>query len=234
MMRKFKFFIDCDKDEKWLSEMLKKGYKLESVSFGYKFHSIKQENSKIRIDYRTFKKKEDFIDYCSMFSYSGWKHLAGSTWWSEAQYFKSNGENNEEDIFSDSLSKADKYKRLSNMRMGQAACFFILSLSYISGGNINVESILNPKLLYFTPGLWERAGVAFWAGFLFETPFVIMRNFVFIMPLVMIICIALLIKSIILYNKQKNPIEKHGFNPLFKELNPCSSQIYFNDSLCKF
>lgn len=214
MMRKFKFFINCDKEEKWLSDMLKKGYELESVSFGYKFHSIKQENAKIRIDYRTFKNNEDFSDYCSMFSDSGWEHIAGSKWWSEAQYFKRNGEKSGEDIFSDSISKADKYKRLSNMRMGQAGCFLILSLSYISGGNIKVESILNPKLLYFTPGLWDRTGVAFWGGFLFETPFVIMRNFIFIMPLVMVICIFLLIKARILYNKQKNTIEKHGLNLL--------------------
>ena len=36
-MRKFKFFIDCDKEEKWLSEMLQKGYELVSTSFRYKF-----------------------------------------------------------------------------------------------------------------------------------------------------------------------------------------------------
>ena len=30
-MRKFKLFINCDKEEKWLSEMLLKGYQLESV-----------------------------------------------------------------------------------------------------------------------------------------------------------------------------------------------------------
>jgi len=107
MMRKFKFFSDCDKEEKWLSEMLQEGYELESVSFGYKFHSIKQEKTTIRIDYRTFKKNEDFIDYCNLFEDSGWKHLVGSKR-SQVQYFKNIGENNEENIFSDSISKAGK------------------------------------------------------------------------------------------------------------------------------
>ncbi|MGH4120130.1 DUF2812 domain-containing protein [Clostridium sp.] len=206
-MRKFKFFIDCNKEEKWLSEMLQKGYELENVSFGYKFHSIKQENTKIRIDYRTFKKKEDFIDYCSMFSDSGWKHLVGSRC-SEAQYFKNNSENTEEDIFSDSISKAGKYKRLSTMRMTTAVCFFMLSSSLIFGGNPNVKLFLHnpPKSLYFTPGLWESTGITFWVGFLFETPFAIMRGCLFILPLAMIIYIFLLIKARASYKKQKKSI----------------------------
>lgn len=204
-MRKFKFFANCDKEESWLSEMLQKGYELESVSFGYKFHSIKQENAKIRIDYRTFKKKEDFNDYCSMFSDSGWKHLAGSRW-SEAQYFKNNGKNNEEDIFSDTLSKAEKYKRLSTMRMTSAVCLFMLSLSLIFGDNPNVKLFLHnpPKSLYFTPGLWESTGISFWLGFIFETPFAILRASIYIIPLAVIIYIGLLIKARMLYNKQKN------------------------------
>ncbi len=39
--------------------------------------------------------------------------------------------------------------------------FFVLSVSLISNGSINVNLILNPKLLYYTPGLWERTGVPF-------------------------------------------------------------------------
>lgn len=33
MMRKFKFFIDCDIEEKWLSEMLQKGYEIKKNNY---------------------------------------------------------------------------------------------------------------------------------------------------------------------------------------------------------
>jgi len=201
-MRKFKFFSDCDKEETWLSEMLQKGYELESIYFGYKFHLIKKENASVRIDYRTFKKNEDFIDYCNMFEDSGWKHLVGSSQ-SGAQYFKNNGENKEDNIFSDSISKAEKYIRLSNIQMTFATVLFMLSSAVISSNYDIVKSLLNPKLLYLTPGLWERTGTAFWGRFLFETPFAIMRSFIYLLPLAMVIYIFLLIKSRMLYKKQK-------------------------------
>ncbi|WP_443659137.1 DUF2812 domain-containing protein [Clostridium algidicarnis] len=37
-MRKFKFFINYDKEEKWLNDMAKKGYELETASFGDVFY----------------------------------------------------------------------------------------------------------------------------------------------------------------------------------------------------
>ena len=154
--------------------MAKKGYKLESVGFGYKFTFAKVENNTIRIDDRVFKNKGDFIDYCTLFEDSGWKHIVGSRY-SGAQYFEKVDENSEDDIFSDSTSKAGKYKRVANRWIALVVCYLTLTLSFISNGQINVKSILNPKLLYYTPGLWERTGVPFWGGLLFETPFVILR-----------------------------------------------------------
>ncbi len=42
---------------------------------------------------------------------------------------------------------------------------------------IHFSAILNPKLLYYTPGLWEKEGISFWSSFLFETPFAFIRGF---------------------------------------------------------
>ncbi|MGH4124831.1 MAG: DUF2812 domain-containing protein [Clostridium sp.] len=201
-MRKFKFFIDYDKEEKWLKKMAKKGYELENISFGHKFRSIKPENATVKIDYRIFKKNEDFIEYCVLFEDSGWKHIAGSKK-SGVQYFKKNDENSQEDIFSDTISKAGKYKRLSNMFLIPTATNLALFAIYITGGQINVNSLINLKLLYHTPGLWERTGIAFWGRFLLETPFVVMRGSIWLIPLMMIISFCLVIKTRILYNKQK-------------------------------
>ena len=80
-MKIFKFFINYEKEEKWLQDMAEKGYELESVFLRYKFYKVPEENSIIRIDYRTFKNKRDFIDYCTMFEDSGWKHLAGTKYY---------------------------------------------------------------------------------------------------------------------------------------------------------
>ncbi|MDU6337068.1 MAG: DUF2812 domain-containing protein [Clostridium sporogenes] len=196
-MRKFRLFTDYNKEEKWLNEMYKKGYELKNISFGYKFRSIEPEDATVRIDYRIFNKKENFIDYCTLFEDSGWKHLAGSKN-SGVQYFKKIHENSQEDIFSDDISKVARYKRLSDHSM-----MFALSISLISNGSINVNLILNPKLLYYTPGLWERTGVAFWGGLLFETPFALGRSIVFLIPLIVVLNFYLAIKARMLYNKEK-------------------------------
>ncbi|MCS4517388.1 DUF2812 domain-containing protein [Clostridium botulinum] len=182
-MRKFRLFTDYNKEEKWLNEMYKKGYELKNISFGYKFYSIEPENATVRIDYRIFKNKEDFIDYCTLFEDSGWKHLAGNKN-SGVQYFKEIHKNSQEDIFSDDISKAARYKRLSNKSIISAVCFLSMSVAYISNGSININLILNPKLLYYTPGLWERTGEAFWGGLLFETPFALGRSAVFLIPII--------------------------------------------------
>lgn len=50
-MRKFKYFIDFDKEEKWLNEMAKQGYQLKDKSFGYKFRRAEPEDTTIRVDY---------------------------------------------------------------------------------------------------------------------------------------------------------------------------------------
>jgi len=177
-MKIFKFFTNYDKEEEWLQAMAKKGYELESVFFRYKFHKVPSEDALIRIDYRTFKNKKDFLDYCTLFEDSGWKHLAG-TKNSGTQYFKKISAI-DEDIYSDSMSKAGKYKRSSKMWFTLAVIFVLIESST---GNIN--TLINPKLLYLTPGLWERTGATFWSAFWFETPFALFRGISgFIIPLV--------------------------------------------------
>jgi len=62
------------------------GYQLERKGFGYKFRETEPEETMIKIDYRLFKKKEDFIDYLTLFEDSGWQHIAGRKS-SGTQYF---------------------------------------------------------------------------------------------------------------------------------------------------
>lgn len=79
-MWRLKFFLDFEKEEKWLEEMAWKGYQLESNTFGYTFRYTEPEDATIRIDHRVFSRKSEFMNYCTLFEDSGWEHIAGNRW----------------------------------------------------------------------------------------------------------------------------------------------------------
>lgn len=200
-MHIFKFFIDYTKEERWLNEMAKKGYEVVNKSFGYTFKNINPEDITYRIDYRTFKTKQDFIDYCTIFEDSGWKHILGSKS-SGNQYFKKVSENSDDDIFSDNISKAARYKRVSSIWLSFACSYFVILMSLILTGAINFNAFINPKELYLTPGLWETTGLTFWRKFLFETPFALGRGFVWmIFPISLGIYLYCIFKASKLYKE---------------------------------
>lgn len=203
-MRKFKYFIDFDKEEKWLDAMAKQGYHLEDKTFGYKFRLADSEDATIKVDYRKFKKQADFIDYCALFEDSGWKHITGKKG-SGAQYFKKmNAESEDDDIFSDKMSKAGKYKRLSEMFIELAVCYLPILVVLMTTDMIHLEAIFNPKQLYLTQGLWEMNGALFWEAFLFETPFALLRGLSWLFfPVAIILFLFFGFKANKLYEKSK-------------------------------
>lgn len=179
-MRKYKFFTNFDEEENWLSDMARQGYQfIKKTTFGYEFIAGKQENAAIKLDYRTFKKREDFEDYIALFEDSGWEHIAG-TKSSGYQYFKKVDSQGNDEIFSDVDSKAGRYKRLSDMWATLAISFFPILVALITTDTIDPGVLLDPKSLYFTSGLWDLNGAAFWRAFLFETPFALIRCFIWL------------------------------------------------------
>ncbi|WP_240415938.1 DUF2812 domain-containing protein [Paenibacillus periandrae] len=202
-MRKFKFFINFDKEEEWLNEMARQGYIFTGKSFGYKFQPAKPEHAAIKMDYRKFKKTADFEDYRALFEDSGWKHIAG-TKSSGAQYFKNSGAHGSEDIFSDTDSKAARYKRISEIWVSTATALIPLFVVLTTTDLIDVKAFLNPKLLYYTQGLWEKSGAGFWQAFLFETPFALFRGFFWMLiPIMIVICFLLAHKANKLYKESQ-------------------------------
>lgn len=203
-MKKFKFFSNYDKEEKWLSKMAKQGYQLKSVSFGYSFYPAPPEQVVIRIDYRTFKNNQDFLNYCTLFEDSGWQHIAGSKQ-SGSQYFKKINSVGDNDIFSDSFSRAGRYKRLSNMWLSFSVVWLPFLVVMFTSDWLKADGFLNPKELYLTPGLWEMSGFNFWRHFLFETPFALLRGFsVFFWFIIVLFYLFYAIKSWCLYKKTLN------------------------------
>lgn len=189
-MRVCKFFIDFEKEEKWLNGMALDGWVLCGKSFNYYFRKTVPGDSVIKIDYRNFKSNYDYRDYLTLFQDSGWEHIAGSRH-SGSQYFKKSAENSDTEIFSDTSSKASRYKRYSNMWLSLAITYIPILIALITTKAVDVTAFLNPKLLYYTPGLWERTGAAFWQAFWFETPFAVMRGFFWLLfPVLIILYIA--------------------------------------------
>lgn len=201
-MKRFKFFLRFDNEEKWLENMANQGWMLYRKSFFYYFRNIAPEDKTIRIDYREFKSEKDFSDYCTLFEDSGWQHISG-TKSTGAQYFLKTDDDSTEDIFSDTLSRAGRYKRLSGMWLNCAIVFMLILLSFEFGGWINLNAISEPKEWYLTPELWELEGISFWWAFLFETPFALMRGIGWMVPIVaVLICVYFAIKSKLIYRSE--------------------------------
>ena len=199
--RVLKCFMNFEKEEKWLNEMAQKGFALVGKDTSYGFIESEPEDAIIRIDYRTFKTKRDFIDYCTLFEDSGWKHVAG-TKNSGAQYFKKIDASGNDDIFSDVRSKAGRYQRYSHMWFTMALCMFPIFVALAVNHSIDLSAFANPKALYYTPGLWEKTGFSFWFSFLFETPFAIGRGFIWmLLPVMILLYIGFSIKAKLLYRR---------------------------------
>ena len=108
----------------------------------------------------------------TLFSDAGWQHVYGVKR-SGNQYFLPKTDSDQRDIFSDALSKANRYKR---------ACekfFSLLTIWIVYCGIIFTK--WGSNITYQTSGLWDLEGKDFWRAFWFETPFVILR----VVPLVL-------------------------------------------------
>jgi hypothetical protein len=204
-VRKYKFFIDFDKEEKWLTEICAQGYQLVGKSsMTYHFQPIKQETPPtIRIDFRNFKNKTDFADYCALFEDSGWKHIVG-TKSSGAQYFQKMHKSARDGIFSDNTSQSGRYKRLAEMYLMLVCIYLPIFVALISTDAIDAVAFLQPKQLYLTPGLWDKEGADFWGALIFETPFALFRGALWwILPIFMATSLFFAYKANKIYQDHK-------------------------------
>lgn len=183
-MRKFKIFIDINKEEVYLNEMAKKGYIFKKYTQFGVYHFIKSDpqNLNYRIDYRGFSKKTDFEDYKSLFDDSGWKHVYG-TKSSYNQYFLPKEGTEDNDIFSTEESKAARYKRLINVCIYSSCIFIIYLIAIFSINNFDISNFG-----FLTPGIWQKSGWNFLTAFLFELPFVLLR----IVPILFLLFMSIL------------------------------------------
>ena len=172
-MKRFRQFLDFDKEEHWLNEMARSGNLLVKKRFRYQFRPIEPGRAVVRVDYRDRSMTAaDFEDYRTLFADAGWRHLDGRKD-GGPQYFAAFGATPEADIFSDKESRAARYKRAIAARTVLALSSLGLFIAVMLGP---LDTSLSPASWYLTPGLWDMHGAEFVGRFLFETPFALLRG----------------------------------------------------------
>lgn len=194
-MKKFKLFIDQQKEEKWLNEMIQKGWVCKRISsFGvYTFEKNSLLNQAIRLDFQSFKSEEMYQEYILLHEDYGWNHIGGSHWSSSHYWLKPI--DGLDELYSDNASKKFFLERL--VKYYGACTFFFLILAM--GLFNNSLQYKNLKSAYFTPGLWDKEGIDFLFAFLFETPFALLR---FSSPWLIIICGIAFAATYVRYKKE--------------------------------
>ncbi|KAF1678434.1 DUF2812 domain-containing protein [Bacillus mexicanus] len=174
-MKKYRYFMDIDREEQWLNEMADKGCELKGKGLlSYHFaDEASSDNSTVKIDYRTFTYPEDFTEYRTLFEDSGWKHLFSLQ---GLHYFRKENAHASDDIFSDTESRAGRYKRLLQSYFILSFIFLSFILTLYTTNALTIDLFIHPQRLYYTPGLWDKTGSAFIRAFLFETPIALMRG----------------------------------------------------------
>ncbi len=138
-----------------------------------------------------------------------------------------------DEIFSDSPSKAARYRRISSM-------WLMLFAAYLPPLIIYSNASLSPapsrwKDLFYTPGLWEMSGGRFLLAFLFELPFAPGRTIGGLFPwmlLVIVICFAYFsFRTFYWYRKEQNA--EHSARQLIQGLESVAHFLPFCQKFVK-
>ncbi|MBN8191853.1 DUF2812 domain-containing protein [Bacillus sp. NTK074B] len=163
-MKKVKWFISIEKEERWLNEQLQKGYRCTNISgLGVYTFEKTDKNYVMRLDYQDYLSKKKLEEYKGIYEDFGWNYLKGY-WLSGIRYWQKESDDQNE-IFSDRESKRHYYKRIMGYAFWVGMIFLIYSFRYYR----------DPGLYH--DGLWSMEKDLFWKAFLFETPFVLLKLF---------------------------------------------------------
>lgn len=140
--------MDYEKEEKFLREQHKKGYKLVKWTFPgfYHFEKCEPQDMVYRLEYSAVK-DSDKSDYIQMYKDFGWEYMFDAVGWS---YFRKCAEKTEgnEEIFSDKLSKIEHLYKVFRHRMIPGIVVFLCCVVP------NVTKIVNG-------GTWSMANIVF-------------------------------------------------------------------------
>lgn len=195
-MIKFKIFFDIEKEERWLNEMLAKGWICSNINSAgiYTFQPTEDLEQVIRIDCQQDLRKEKQATYKQLHEDFGWRIVKEKAY--DGTYYWLKRKDGNDELFSDHDSHIAKYKRLMKQASNWAILSFIFLMIFYA--NDSYYSLFSIKNAYFTPGLWEKEGFSFLFAFLFETPFAIGR---FIPPWLFLVTCSIYITLYYRYRK---------------------------------
>ena len=154
-LREFHYFLlpDYEKEEEYLREMHKDGWKFTHVTLPgfYHFEPCEPEDVVYRIDFnpQPADKKRDYI---RMFEDYGWEYLQDLN---EFSYFRKSAMEADTEIFSDNASKVDMMRRIFTKRMIPIlVVFFCCLLS-------NLTNILRMGITHAEPFEYVLFGLIF-------------------------------------------------------------------------
>jgi hypothetical protein len=122
-----KFFLlpDYEKEEKYLTDMHRNGWRLKKISlYTYTFEKCECENVVYKLDFAGEDNK-DMQAYISMFAEYGWEYLQDVNGYS---YFRKNADgisDEDTEIFSDSESRLEMIKKIINTKLFPIWVLFI-------------------------------------------------------------------------------------------------------------
>lgn len=132
IVRKTFFIHQYEKEEEFLSDMRKKGWKFQSLSVGiptkYVFTDCEPENYLYQLDFVA--EQEDTESYHQLFGDAGWEEVfqwqgMGGKWY----YFCKKDASSSERIYTDINSKAELFRKLSNRYLIYFLCTLLLALN---------------------------------------------------------------------------------------------------------
>lgn len=127
LKRTFKLFLlsDYEKEEAYLTEMHRNGWKLKKVGFGVMtFEKCTPENVIYKLDFAA-NKKDDKNAYIALFGDYGWEYVQD---FNNFSYFRRNAdslENEDTEIFSDNESRLEMIRKIINTRITPLWCIFM-------------------------------------------------------------------------------------------------------------
>jgi len=149
-----------DKEEAWLEDMARLGLHLKNPGFGsYVFTQGEPQEMVYRLDFLSDRKNR--ASYLQLFQDAGWEHVCEMSGWQYWRKARSRTENDE--IFTDSESKIQKYRRLSTYLLMILPVFistYFIMFSHKSGVIETIFLVITLLLLvlygYFFTKLQQR------------------------------------------------------------------------------
>ncbi len=136
-LKKRKLFMPWQdqQQEDWLREMSQQGWQLDHVYFPatYKFERVTPRDTIYRLDFK--EKRKDRETYLQIFEDAGWEHVQSFNGW---QYFRKPAEAGQGEIFTDTSSKVEKYRRIRDAFVTLLLVYALLTWVALTGnGDIN-------------------------------------------------------------------------------------------------